>query len=248
MAERRTRSAAGRTSTTTWRQKTAACRPASRNWSLAMTDSDSAIRDASAVWVYALTERGGAALPGVTGVAGGPVRLVDADGLTAVVSSVSLEEFGEEALRRNLEDLAWLEAVARAAPWRHRRRSPAVHAGADAAGHRVFRRGDHDGGRDRARRAVPLRAGAGSVAHRVGREGVRDASEAGRGIQQAGAAAPAGQAEEVDSGLAYLRRRRDALSASRDSAHGPPTARGRCTPSLSSRPWTAACTPRSRPS
>ncbi len=48
------------------------------------------------------------------GVAGAPVRLAAAGGLTAVVSNVSLAEFGEEALRRNLEDLDWLERVARA--------------------------------------------------------------------------------------------------------------------------------------
>ena len=34
-------------------------------------------------------------------------------GLDAVVSTVDLDEFGEEALRRNLEDLGWLERVAR---------------------------------------------------------------------------------------------------------------------------------------
>jgi len=50
---------------------------------------------------------------GVTGVAGSPLRLVRSAGLTAVVSSVDLIEFGEEGLRRNLEDLQWLERVAR---------------------------------------------------------------------------------------------------------------------------------------
>jgi hypothetical protein len=53
-------------------------------------------------------------LAGLTGVADRPTRLVAADGLVAVVSTVDLAEFGEEALRRNLEDLAWLEATARA--------------------------------------------------------------------------------------------------------------------------------------
>ena len=48
------------------------------------------------------------------GVAGSPVRLLDADGLTGVVSTVPLSDFGEEGLRRHLEDLDWLEAVARA--------------------------------------------------------------------------------------------------------------------------------------
>lgn len=44
---------------------------------------------------------------------GGPLRTVDHDGLTVVVSDVPLDEFGEEPLHRNLEDLGWLEHVAR---------------------------------------------------------------------------------------------------------------------------------------
>ncbi|MEV6375995.1 GvpL/GvpF family gas vesicle protein [Micromonospora musae] len=50
-------------------------------------------------------------LPGMTGE---PVRPVRTDGLVAVVSTVSLAEYGEQALRRNLEDLSWLERAARA--------------------------------------------------------------------------------------------------------------------------------------
>ncbi|MEH0982842.1 GvpL/GvpF family gas vesicle protein [Micromonospora sp. CPCC 205556] len=55
-----------------------------------------------------------AALAGVAGMDGGPVRAVRAAGLAAVVSAAPLTEYGEEALRRNLEDLAWLERAARA--------------------------------------------------------------------------------------------------------------------------------------
>jgi Gas vesicle synthesis protein GvpL/GvpF len=65
------------------------------------------------LWVYAVT-RPGAEVDSLTGVAGGPVRLVAAGELTAVVSPVDLAEFGPEPLRRNLEKLPWLEAVARA--------------------------------------------------------------------------------------------------------------------------------------
>ena len=43
-----------------------------------------------------------------------PLEVVNDDGLAAVVSSVPLEEFGEEALRRNFEDMDWLERTARA--------------------------------------------------------------------------------------------------------------------------------------
>ncbi|MBM7864294.1 hypothetical protein JOD27_008148 [Lentzea nigeriaca] len=42
------------------------------------------------------------------------MRIVEAADLMAVVGSVGAGEFGEDALRRNLEDLAWLEATARA--------------------------------------------------------------------------------------------------------------------------------------
>src|SRR5699024_2896934 len=40
-------------------------------------------------------------------------HLVEHGGLAAVVSPVDLDEFGDEGLRRNLEDLSWLEEVAR---------------------------------------------------------------------------------------------------------------------------------------
>jgi len=53
------------------------------------------------------------AVAGVTGLSEGPLRLVRSAGLVAVVSTVDLAEFGEDALRRNLEDLGWLERVAR---------------------------------------------------------------------------------------------------------------------------------------
>jgi hypothetical protein len=54
------------------------------------------------------------ALGGTAGVAGAPVREVAEGDLTALVSTVRMEEYGEGALRANLEDLAWLEATARA--------------------------------------------------------------------------------------------------------------------------------------
>jgi hypothetical protein len=67
------------------------------------------------VWLYAVTrDLDQRRLAGLTGVAGEPVRAVEAAGLAAVVGSVDLAEFGEQGLRRNLEDLEWLEATARA--------------------------------------------------------------------------------------------------------------------------------------
>ena len=66
------------------------------------------------VWTYAITRSGGSEVSGLTGVGGSEVRTTACAGLTAVVSDVSLAEFGEAALRRNLENLDWLDDVARA--------------------------------------------------------------------------------------------------------------------------------------
>lgn len=65
-------------------------------------------------YLYAVT-RGldDAALSGDVGLENGPLEVVNHRGIAAVVSTVDLDEFGEEGLRRNLEDLAWLERVAR---------------------------------------------------------------------------------------------------------------------------------------
>lgn len=52
-------------------------------------------------------------LQDVRGLRGKPVRVVQHRGLSAVVSDVGLEEFGDEGLREHLEDLTWLEEVAR---------------------------------------------------------------------------------------------------------------------------------------
>jgi hypothetical protein len=56
----------------------------------------------------------GAAVQGTAGLRGAPLEVVEHRGLCAVVCDVDLADFGEEALARNLEDLAWLEEVARA--------------------------------------------------------------------------------------------------------------------------------------
>lgn len=65
------------------------------------------------LYAYALTrDADEAEVVGVNGISDAPLHLVDQDGLSAVVSEVSLDEFGEEGLRRNLEDLGWLESVA----------------------------------------------------------------------------------------------------------------------------------------
>lgn len=68
------------------------------------------------VWLYAITRDAVRAeqLEGLTGVAGEPVRAIEVGGLVAVVGSVSSSDFGEGALQRNLENLDWLAATARA--------------------------------------------------------------------------------------------------------------------------------------
>lgn len=52
-------------------------------------------------------------LRGLTGLGGAEVRTIDQRDLVAIVSTVDLEEFGEAGLRRNLENLDWLEKTAR---------------------------------------------------------------------------------------------------------------------------------------
>ena len=69
------------------------------------------------VWLYAVAADSAELQTGAAagiGVGGGQVRAVRAAGLTAVVEDVGEDEFGAAALRRNLEDLEWLERTARA--------------------------------------------------------------------------------------------------------------------------------------
>jgi hypothetical protein len=69
-------------------------------------------------WAYCVA-RAGAPLPdGLPGVEPThEVRRVEHGGLAALASAVPLAEFGEAALRRNLNDLNWLERVARCHEW-----------------------------------------------------------------------------------------------------------------------------------
>jgi hypothetical protein len=73
------------------------------------------------VWTYAITEDEHLSGPDgelvdlswLTGVGEAKVRTAAADGLTVLVSDVSLAEFGEAELREHLADLDWLDEVAR---------------------------------------------------------------------------------------------------------------------------------------
>jgi hypothetical protein len=65
------------------------------------------------VYVYAVTDADAPEPDIASGVDGAPVRRVVAGSLAAVVSPVDAVRFSEEALRRSLEDLQWLEVTAR---------------------------------------------------------------------------------------------------------------------------------------
>lgn len=65
-------------------------------------------------YLYAITRGVSSAdLDGVLGLGGGNLDAVEHRGLVAVVSAVGLDEYGEDALRANLERMDWLEEVAR---------------------------------------------------------------------------------------------------------------------------------------
>lgn len=68
------------------------------------------------VWLYgiAFADIDDDELLDVRGVAAEQVRVVRSSNLAAVVGTVNLTEFGQESLRRNMENLDWLGAVARA--------------------------------------------------------------------------------------------------------------------------------------
>jgi Gas vesicle synthesis protein GvpL/GvpF len=177
------------------------------------------------LWVYAVAERVPAAgvdqAAAVGGVGGGQVRTVTAAGLTAIAGDVPLEEFGEAALRRNLEDLAWLEETARA----HHRVIEAVARRCPVVPMRLATvyRGEASVGAALAERRDDFRAALGRTSGRK-EWGVKayaaGPAKAGtdpgpeRGVQ--GGQSEHG-AERGGAGAAYLRRRRSELSAQRDA-------------------------------
>jgi hypothetical protein len=67
------------------------------------------------LWAYCVLRADDRHPKGLSGVhAGSEVRSAESAGLAALVSSVPRAEFASEPLRRNLNDLRWLERVARA--------------------------------------------------------------------------------------------------------------------------------------
>jgi hypothetical protein len=68
-----------------------------------------------ALWIYGVLAAGAPAPADCSGVDDAhPVEVVRAGELAALVSRVPLAEFGADPLRRNLNDIAWLERIARA--------------------------------------------------------------------------------------------------------------------------------------
>jgi hypothetical protein len=65
------------------------------------------------VYVYGVALNDASVPDGVSGVAGEAVFALANDRVAAIVGRVSLDEFGEEPLRRNLNELEWLERIAR---------------------------------------------------------------------------------------------------------------------------------------
>ena len=81
-------------------------------------DTTEPIRSSEAgelLWAYCVVaERDAAPVETQAVDAGHPLEWIAADGLAALVSRVPCAEFGPEPLRQNLNQLAWLERVARA--------------------------------------------------------------------------------------------------------------------------------------
>ena len=176
------------------------------------------------VWAYAITEQDRLAGPGgpvdlswLSGVKEAPVRALTCSGLAMLVSDVSLAEFGEAALRANLEDLDWLDEVAR------------LHHDVVDAAARLFPllpvrlatvyHGDAAAGAALAGQSGQLL----DTLRRIGgcvEWGVKAYAATDRDEAAAGPAAREpgpGATREAGSGLAYLRRRRDQLAAGRES-------------------------------
>jgi hypothetical protein len=180
------------------------------------------------VWAYGITEDarlsgpdGEVDLSWLTGVGETKVRTVTGSGLAVLVSDVSLAEYGEEALRRNLENLDWLDEVARehhyviVAAARLFPLLPArlatVYTGDAAVGAALA--GHRDDLRDALRRVEGrvewgVKAYAAPEPDKPGpeRPGAAESPESGADSQPEGGA-----------GLAYLKRRRAQLSTTRDA-------------------------------
>ena len=178
--------------------------------------------EATGVWVYAIAETGPASLGELSGVGGGPVRPVEAAGLMAIVENVGLDICGESALRRNLEDLDWLEAAARA----HHQVIDAVGQLTPVVPMRLATVYGDDAGVSsvlaeraadfrQALRRIGTRREWGVKAYEVPLSGAGGAPGGAAAGPRAAGAGPA--AAGAGTGAAYLQRRRSELSAHQDA-------------------------------
>ena len=172
--------------------------------------------EADGVWVYAVAEGAvTAALGQLSGVGGGPVRSVEGAGLTALAGDVPLAEFGEQALRRNFEDLAWLEATARA----HHRVIDAVTRQGPAVPMRLATVYSSDA-------SVAAMLAERSADFRAALDHIRGRSEWGVKAYAAGRPEPVAATPDTGkpahrgagAGAAYLQRRRDQLTAQKNAS------------------------------
>jgi Gas vesicle synthesis protein GvpL/GvpF len=186
------------------------------------------------VWVYAIADHAGGDVFLPAGVAGTGVRAMPAARLTVLASYVDLADFGETALRRNLENLEWLEEAARAhhdvvdAAARVFPVLPArfatVYSGVASMVAALGERGDQlraalarvGGCMEWGVKAyaLPEQRGARSTRAPAG-DTAGPIAGAGAG---AGAGARPGAAAEAGAGMAYLNRRRAQISAQRESS------------------------------
>jgi hypothetical protein len=159
------------------------------------------------LWAYGIVPAQAAPSVHLAGVAGGAVAAVPAGELAALVSSVPRDQFDAEPLRANLNDLEWLERVAR----EHEAVLEDVLGATTIVPLRlctIF--DDADGARrmlERERDALSR-----ALAWLEGRQewGVKLLVE---GERLAPTAAPAGEAAQSEGGAAYLARRRNERQA-----------------------------------
>lgn len=144
------------------------------------------------------------ALRDVPGLRGAPLEVIAQDDLQGVVCDVSLDEFGEDALTVNLEDIAWVEEVART----HDDVVRAVAAVATVAPMRLVTiySGDESV-------RVQLDDLRGKL--RAALDRVEDCGEWAIKVYATASASPAPVAEIATSGTAYLQRKRDQAEARR---------------------------------
>jgi len=161
------------------------------------------------LWAYGVVAAGAAPPADLVGVAGGVVAPVATAGLQALVSSVPQAQFAAEPLRGHLNDLPWLERVAR----EHEAVLERLLAEATVVPLRLCTIFEDTGGVE-----LMLEREHDALAEALGRlEGRQEWGV--KVLLDRDRPAPAGEAAHDEGGLAYLARRRSQLAA-REEARG----------------------------